>query len=296
MGNINIASWNILAAPWASPSFYPPELDLAILDRNRRGKLNAAMMAAVADVHDVWCLQEVTVPELERIRAALSEIGDFEAFHAHNAPEYWSNWLVDGVDWEANGPALIVRGNGVAADDNTVREQRVFQELRLGEQGNAAASMCAVDAATGSRYRVVAIHLDADSAETRCVELRSLIAQLEDPVVFGEWCSVPVVVAGDFNCDTVEGEIADMLRDAGFVDAHTACGQLDPTHPLARPGDSYVALARIDHIMVRGLQPVTSAVMDAGVFTIEAPGERFLEHLRRTGTDHLMIAATCHLQ
>ena len=324
---MKIASWNVLAAPWALPVHYPKQLDPALLTRDARCDRTVARMVGLDEVADVWCLQEATGPELAKMHGALDRAADalaaqefghapngdqlsvaevwdpeiwdpeiygvpdsdicgseqaYARMHAQNGREYWAHWLGDDVAWEANGPAVIVRRD--AFDD------LVLRELYLGGFGNAAAMMQAIHYETDTRVRCVSVHLDADHHAVRMNELQSLLAQLDD--ASDNWRNALTIVAGDFNCDTQDGEIAELLANAGYVDAHASCGQFDPTHPYARPGDTYAPLARIDHIMVRGA-PVTRAIVDdVGVWEIAEPGDRLIEHLRRTGTDHLQISAT----
>lgn len=295
---MKIASWNVLAAPWAAPVHYPKDLDPALLDRAARIERIIARVIATPmtgpDAVDVWCLQEVTAPELVALSQALYRAADANSacphLHAENGREYWSNWLGDGVPWEANGPAIIVRSEAF--------EGIALSELHLDDYGNAAAMMTATHRASNSLVWCVSVHLDADAHAVRVRELRSLLTQLNDAAEQSRHAHT--IIAGDFNSDTQVGEIAELLGDAGFVDAHSACGQFDPTHPYARPGDGHAALARIDHIMVRfaentGASVRATEVHDEGVWSIETPDRRLIEHLRITGTDHLRIAATLQL-
>ena len=59
---ISVVTWNVLAAPWAAPAFYPPDLDAALLERGARAHLVGTLLASL-DV-DVMCLQETTPPDL----------------------------------------------------------------------------------------------------------------------------------------------------------------------------------------------------------------------------------------
>ena len=70
---INIASWNVLAAPWASPQHYPHDLDVALLERAGRNDRLAARLRDLGDRRDIWCFQEVTEPELTMLCSALND-------------------------------------------------------------------------------------------------------------------------------------------------------------------------------------------------------------------------------
>ena len=288
MQHIKIASWNILAAPWAAPKFYPKTLDRALLERSLRIAKVAERIVALDPTPDVWCLQEVTAPELSIIVDGLERANrcSYGVLHASNARDYWSNWLVDGVAWEANGPAVLVR--------NDCFEAVTFRELSLGGLGNAAVLAQATHLESGSALRIVSVHLDADAAPAREAELASLFAQLDDPQ--GDDSrrdSTATVLAGDFNCDTREGLVHEMIVTAGYVDLHTELGQFDPTHPYGRPGDAHVPLTRIDHVLVKDAGPVEAAIHDVGVWGIVDPVERLIAHLQLTGSDHLMISGCC---
>ena len=99
------------------------------------------------------------------------------------------------------------------------------------------------------------------------------------------------VIAGDCNEDTIGTDLGTIAAEHGFVDVLTEVGNTDPTHPLARPSDDYAPLARLDHVLVRGAAPVAGRVVDAGVWDVDGPGDRMVEGLRRTGSDHLAVVA-----
>ena len=65
VSTLTVASWNVLAAPWAAPAFYPAGMDPALLDRDVRADLVADRILAIDA--DVWCLQEVTPTDLSRM-------------------------------------------------------------------------------------------------------------------------------------------------------------------------------------------------------------------------------------
>ncbi len=268
-----IATWNVLAAPWASSSFYPEAMDTAVLDRSVRAALVGAHAATF--LADVLCLQETTPPDLA---AVVSHLQRYESFATSNTRGLWSKWSTIEIPWEPNGTAIVWRAG--AFDDITTGA------LALSDDGNIATWMRARHVSSGRRVRILSVHLDADDAALRRSQL---------PVALGFFSAEPGsidVVAGDCNEDTVGNDLGEMCDQHEFVDALTVLGCTEPTHPYARPSDDYAPIARLDHVLVRGTRPVSGAVIDSGVWPVDLPGERMEEHLRRTGSDHLPVTVT----
>lgn len=274
---LTIASWNVLAAPWAAPEFYPQSLDPALLDRDARADRVADRMLAIDA--DVWCLQEVTPTDLARMLGR--GVGNrYDHHHVGNGRDLWSNWSTPERPWEPNGTAVLWRHDGLAADHRGSCE--------LSADGDVA-TWVALTHRHGTRLRVMSLHLDADDAATRRVQL---------PVgldAFDPEPGVVDVVAGDCNEDTTGTDLGEAVAARDFVEAGDVVGCAEPTHPYARPGDGWVALARIDHVLVRGATVTAAKVVDTGVWKIESPEARMAEHLRLTGTDHLPVVATLNL-
>lgn len=279
---LRLVSWNVLAAPWASPQWYPKEMDASVLGREARDSLVAAALSAF-DV-DVMCLQETTLPGLEYL---LGELGpDYELHFAGNGPELWSNWGAPETPWEPNGTAIVYR-------------RARFTELArgaidLGSHGNVACWLRLHEVSSDRDLQVVSLHLDSDDKDRRRSELPALFAALH--------AEGPVIIAGDYNEDTVTSSLddgfaglGDPFFERGFSDVFADLGRREPTHPYARPGDDFAPLAIIDHFLVRGIEAVDAEVIDAGVWTIDSPVRRIEELLRRTGADHLALRATVAL-
>ncbi len=268
-----IATWNVLAAPWAAASFYPEEMDTAVLDRSVRAALVGAHAATFGA--DVLCLQETTPPDLAAI---VSHLVDYGSFSTTNGRDLWSRWSTAEVPWEPNGTAIAWRVD--AFDDITTGA------VGLSDDGNIATWLQARHVSSGRRVRILSVHLDADEAALRRAQL---------PLALGFFDAEPGcidVVAGDCNEDTTGTDLGDMCDAYQFVDALTVLGCTEPTHPYARPSDDYAPIARLDHVLVRGTRPISGAVIDSGVWRVDVPGERMEEHLRRTGSDHLPVTVT----
>jgi endonuclease/exonuclease/phosphatase family metal-dependent hydrolase len=274
---LTVATWNVLAAPWAAPAFYPQAMDPALLDRGTRADLVADRILAIDA--DVLCLQEVTPTDLARLLAR--GVADrYDHHHVGNGRDLWSHWSTPECPWEPNGTAVLWRHDGLAVDHRGSCE--------LSADGDVA-TWVALTHRHGTRLRVMSVHLDADDAATRRTQLPVALE------AFGPEAGVVDVLAGDCNENTAGTDLGDLVHARGFVVAGDAVGCTDPTHPYARPGDRWAAAARLDHVLVRGTVATTAAVIDTGVWDVATPENRMAEHLRRTGSDHLPVVATLAL-
>jgi endonuclease/exonuclease/phosphatase family metal-dependent hydrolase len=275
---LRLVSWNILAAPWAGPQWYPRDMDRAVLDRvGRRARIAAAIQSLGPDL---CCLQEATPADLDVIRCGLGD--RWQAHFASNGPSLWSNWGSPEIEWEPNGTAIVWD-----ADRITCLEQGTID---LGPHGNVATWAQLCDTSAAREAIVVSLHLDSDDPDRRRAELVPLFAAIDDAAPDG----VAVVIAGDYNEDTIDagassGSFGGEFFDRGFDDALARLGRHDPTHAYARPGDDWAALATIDHVMVRGVAATDGRVVDAGLWDIESAATRMEACLRRTGSDHLAL-------
>lgn len=273
---MQVVSWNVLAAPWAAPTFYPDGMDPDLLDRRVRTELVARTLRELDA--DVLCLQETTPIDLATVLLELG--GRYDHHSAPNGREVWSHWSTPVVAWEPNGTAVLWRRDRFAVDDRG--------ECRLSDDGNVA-SWVELTHTGGTRVRVMSIHLDADDPSIRRAQL---------PVALGYFPSEVAtvdVLAGDCNEDAGAGDLAAELDHAGFGDALTMLGVTDPTHPYARPGDDWEPLARLDHVMVRGVTPTVGTVQDFGTWSVDIPGDRMAALLAATGSDHNPVVVTIPL-
>jgi endonuclease/exonuclease/phosphatase family metal-dependent hydrolase len=273
-GGLVVASWNILAAPWAAPAFYPQGMDSAVLDRVVR---RAAVAAELAELDaDVVCLQETTPVDLAAI---VTLLGDGVVAHsAPNGPELWANWSTPELPWEPNGTAVVWRRAGF--------DDVMTGALALSDDGNVATTFSGRIAGTGTRVRALSVHLDVDQTALRRRQLRTACEHLGAGVA-----GTIDVVAGDCNENTRASDLGTILAEHGFVDALTIVGNDDPTHPVARRTDDSAPLARLDHVMVRRAAPTAGRVVDAGTWATDDPGERMIDGIRRTGSDHYAVVA-----
>jgi endonuclease/exonuclease/phosphatase family metal-dependent hydrolase len=157
--------------------------------------------------------------------------------------------------------------------------------VRLGDHGNVATWAEAV--IDGLAVLVVSVQLDSDDPDRRRTERPALLE-----LTAGH---ERVVMAGDYNEDTITTDLGGPFFGAGFVDVAEVCDAREPTHPVARDADDWKALAIIDHVLVRGIAPIAAAVHDAGTWELSEWDDRTEALLRRTGSDHLLVAATLDL-
>lgn len=271
--DLRVVSFNVLAPLWASPVWYPADLDPALLDRAfRRARIQAFLASVRRDV-DIVCLQEVEQAELPFLLSALGN--DFEGGMAVNDEGFWSAWLA-GNPWAPNGTAVAVRKTTVA--------NRLFADLGVSDDGNHVAAVTGVLAAGGRPVRVFSVHLDSDSTANRGAELDSLMAQAPPYAGYVD------VVCGDINEDTITGTAAGIFKRNGYVDVLASVGNREPTHPFSSTYYASHRWAIIDHVMVRGAAPVGGDVFDSGLWSISDELERIEENFRRVGSDHFPIA------
>ena len=163
-----MVSFNVLAPVWAAPDWYPPEMDMSLLDADyRRARITAFLAARAADT-DIFCLQEVQESELPAFLAALGS--GFTGAMAHNDRDWWSNWVVPAIPWAPNGTAIVVRRRAFS--------NLTFRDIPLSGDGNHAELVEGVHRATGRRLRAASIHLDSDVEANRGREARALMAEL----------------------------------------------------------------------------------------------------------------------
>jgi endonuclease/exonuclease/phosphatase family metal-dependent hydrolase len=274
-----MVTFNVLAPVWAAPDWYPPEMDMSLLDTAFRRERITAFLSARASDTDVFCLQEVQESELPAFLAALG--GGFTGAMAHNDRDWWSNWVVPEIPWAPNGTAIIVRRQAFS--------NLAFRDVPLSGDGNHGEIVEGVHRATGRPFRAASIHLDSDKEANRGREARSLMSQLAPAA------GAIDVVCGDFNEDSVTGTAGGVVKRAGFVDVLDAVGNREPTHPWSSSYNGATRWAIIDHLTVRGAQPLSGDVLDFGGLSISDELTRIESNFRTTGSDHYPVAGAAGL-
>ena len=163
-----MVTFNVLAPVWAAPDWYPPEMDMSLLDADyRRARITAFLASRAADT-DIFCLQEVQESELPAFLAALGS--GFTGAMAHNDRDWWANWVVPAIPWAPNGTAIVMRRQAFS--------NLTFRDIPLSGDGNHAEFVAGVHRATGRRLRAASIHLDSDKEANRGREANALMAEL----------------------------------------------------------------------------------------------------------------------
>lgn len=276
---LSMVTFNVLGPVWAAPDWYPPEMDMSLLDADFRRERITAFLSARAANTDVFCLQEVQESELPGFLAALGS--GFAGAMAHNDRDWWSNWVVPEIPWAPNGTAIAVRRQAFSS--------LAFRDVPLSGDGNHGVIVEGVHRATGRPFRAASIHLDSDKEANRGREARALMAEL--PPASG----TIDVVCGDFNEDSVTGTAGGVVRRAGFVDVLDAVGSREPTHPWSSSFNGATRWAIIDHLTVRGARPLSGDVLDFGALQIPDELTRIESNFRTTGSDHFPVAGAAGL-
>jgi endonuclease/exonuclease/phosphatase family metal-dependent hydrolase len=274
-----MVTFNVLAPVWAAPDWYPPEMDMSLLDAAyRRARITAVLSARAADT-DIFCLQEVQESELPAFLAALG--GGFVGAMSHNDPDWWSNWVVPEIPWAPNGTAIIMRRQAFS--------NLAFRDVPLSDDGNHAELVQGVHRATGRRIRAASIHLDSDVEANRRREARALMSELPPA------SNTTDVVCGDFNEDSVTGTVGGVVKRAGFVDVLESVGNREPTHPWSSSYNGATRWSIIDHLTVRGAEPLSGDVLDFGALEVADELARIEANFRATGSDHFPVAGVAGL-
>ena len=274
-----MVTFNVLAPVWAAPDWYPPEMDMSLLDTAYRRARITSFLASRAANTDIFCLQEVQESEFP---AVLDAVGSgFAGAMSHNDRDWWSNWVVPEIPWAPNGTAIMVRRQAFS--------NLVFRDVALSGDGDHAELVEGVHRATGRRFRAASIHLDSDKEANRGREARSLMSQL--PPAGG----AIDIVCGDFNEDSVTGTAGGVVKRAGFVDVLDAVGNREPTHPWSSSFNGATRWAIIDHLTVRGANPLSGDVLDFGGLSIPDELTRIESNFRTTGSDHYPVAGAAGL-
>jgi endonuclease/exonuclease/phosphatase family metal-dependent hydrolase len=271
---LTVVTFNVLAPVWASPVWYPEDMDMSLLDTEFRRARITAFLTSQAATTDVFCLQEVQESELPYFLAALGP--RFTGFMSHNDREWWSAWVVPEIPWAPNGTAVIVKRKTLSGS---------FSDRALSGDGDHAEFFEGIHMPTGQPVRIASIHLDSDVESNRGREARSLVDQLPAG-------SKTDIVCGDANEDTETGGVGKVLHAAGFADVLAAVGNREPTHPWSSQYNGSHRWGIIDHVLVRNGLPLSGDVFDFGVWSIGDEVTRIEANFRNTGSDHFPVGGT----
>jgi mRNA deadenylase 3'-5' endonuclease subunit Ccr4 len=179
MTDVRVATWNVLASAYCLPERYP-DCPQGWDDQARRVRSIADIVAYLASVADVVCLQEVDEHILEELQSTLPNAGLTVAWHR----------------LRRDAVAVLTSSPTVAAETFTA--------------GDMAAASVTLDR-NGVAVRVVATHLEwSPSGDVGRAQLSSLLADLaEDTVSL-------TILAMDAN-DSPTSTVCEPLRSGGWV-------------------------------------------------------------------------------
>jgi len=274
-GSLDVVVFNVLAPAWAAPDWYPPDMDPTFLDTGYRRERITAFLHERAATADLVALQEVQDSEYPLLAQALGE--DFVGFMSTNDPDFWSNWLVEGIPWGPNGTAVFVRRSAFASPR--------FFEIEQSD-GNSVAWVSARHLASGQQIRFASVHLDSDSQVNRQNELNALLDL---------WSAANAgttdIIAGDINEDTIHGSLSTPLKREGFIDVLATLGNREQTHPWIETYYMSNKWGILDHVLLRHGDPVSGDVVDFGVWAIEDETARIEANFEACGSDHFPVVA-----
>ena len=271
---IDVVAFNVLAPIWAAPQWYPSDMDPALLDTGYRRERIRAFLRSRAGTAEVVALQEVQKSEFPFLARALGE--GFVGYMSENDPDFWSNWLTEGLPWKPNGTAVFIKRSAFGTPRFATLDQA---------DGNSVAWVSAVQLATGRRMRAASVHLDSDSQANRNTELAALLA------LWPSRSGTTDIIAGDINEDTVKGSLSGMIENQGFIDVLAAVGNREQTHPWL---DTYYMSTKwgiIDHVLARNGVPISGDVIDSAVWSIEDETARIEANFDAIGSDHFPVVA-----
>lgn len=275
---LKVVSFNILAPPWASTTHYPDQCVHELPRELRRDRI-IGVINGLKSGTDVFCLQEVTPIEYDKIAMALKE---FTGFHVNHDPGYWSHYITDHPPWEPNGNAVFVRED--------LFEEVAFSDIPLSDGGNHSVYFEGIHSASGRQIRLFCVHLDSDEASNRKTEIGAVIDFL------GASGDSVDLIAGDMNSIPFNGNYAVKLQENGYFDLHEVLGSEGKTYPLVNEPTHHEHSGRIDHILLRNANPLSAEILHYDLF-IDFPvvpehsyeAARIRAALQITGSDHLPI-------
>jgi len=276
---VNLITFNILAAPWANPDYFPPEA-APFLDRAlRRTKVINFLLSQ--PLTDIIALQEVTAVEFGFINDVLMG-NNYLGFMSFNSPCYWSNWITENPPWEPNGNAIFIKKSRF----NNIS----FQDIVLSDDGNHAAYAEAIESITGRAIRVASIELDSENPYRRDKELNALF----------KFISVnhkkTDIIAGDFNTDVENSHLRNDILMACFTDILAELNITKWTTPYSTLHRPRAVIGTVDTVLVRYAIPVSGNVFDSDLYTtfpdLNVDDGRITKNLELMGSDHFPVGVS----
>jgi len=285
---VKIASFNVLAPSWASPSYYPESAHPWLHPLEARSdRIVTFLKNHVVDKLDVIALQETEVTVTPLLKAGLGE--KFQFFSSNHDDSYWAKWTAGGQQpYNPNGVSIAINSNTFDVLE--------FLDVPLGTGNHSAVAVCR-HKTTDRIFRVASVHFELDDISQRDSEVKAIADFMNMNQKEKNWSHPVDIIAGDFNSEVSLVENTHFLNE-GFIDTHQALGVSHRTHPW---GAEYGV---IDHIIVRGekVSPSHGKVHMAELYqehpcihAFEDLHHRVTKNLQMGGSDHFPIEATLSL-
>ena len=280
---LRILSFNILAPIFASPQWYPENINKKYLKEDHRLPKILNFINTQKDKIDIFCFQEVTCKEFIKIEELLSEnfVGDM----AYNDKDYWNTSIVKPLKYKPHGNAIFVNKNKFT----NIKFQ--IKDLKTGNK--CIGVLCK----KSNKYiRTHSVHFDSDNVKNRELELITLLESIKNDNIL----DVIDVIAGDINSDTQSTDIGKIFKKYKFINAlkkskHTPYTSYTPytlhTHPWDPRDDNPSMNAMIDHIMIHNSKSFKSKIFSFDIMKYKSELKRINKTLRLLGSDHFPIKA-----
>lgn len=290
---ITIITFNILAPNFADPKYYPPKCEM-FLDPVKRRIATTNFINSIKSKCDIFAFQEVTYDtEIETNEAQYIRKGEFRyienllsdeftgMFFSHDK-EYWGSFFSerDEYSYIKNGNAIFFR--------RSIFKCHIWHDVPL-QTGNHSVRCDLIHISTGSKVRVLNLHLDSQSHEMRIIELSSVLNNMSETLSNN---TIDLIV-GDFNTNSVNN----IIRSAGFNNSIQDVG-------ICKPTFAFDNNEPIDHILYRGdITPIpeNTIILDGGFWddmkdtTLDNNYSRIETYFNLSGSDHLPVMATFSL-
>lgn len=245
---LRVLTFNVLAPNFTDPKYYPLESH-AYLPKERRRDTIIRFLRSIKDSYDIISLQEVTddtviIDHFGNLDTGTNHVSFGEYRHFDNAlpeftgmfvshdPSHWSSYFgsTTELSYIRNGNALFFRRSLFIC--------HTWKDIPL-TTGNHAVMGLVTHRPTMKRLRVINVHLDNESNNTRFIELREVLSTIPHDK------NIIDLVMGDFNTDI--HHISELVYGGKFKDTLSQLGDKHLTYALLAGKEG-----PIDYIIYRG--------------------------------------------
>jgi len=194
---VKIASFNVLAPSWASPSYYPESAHPWLHPLEARSdRIVTFLKNHVVDKLDVIALQETEVTVTPLLKAGLGE--KFQFFSSNHDDSYWAKWTAGGQQpYNPNGVSIAINSNTFDVLE--------FLDVPLGTGNHSAVAVCR-HKTTDRIFRVASVHFELDDISQRDSEVKAIADFMNMNQKEKNWSHPVDIIAGDFNSAISRGE------------------------------------------------------------------------------------------